>query len=129
MKGVGIAGQCDCAQDSWKQEGGSRFPNWAREMVQEGTGIGFQSKRKSRGNQGHNRGDEQAFSFGNLQEILSNSTGCSVYGRTILAGQSKPRWPMLDTTERFLVIASCEKGQDFLRQCAEMGVKPTLLTL
>ena len=36
---------------------------------------------------------------------------------------------MLDTTERFLVIASYEKGQDFLRQCAEMGVKPTLLTL
>ncbi len=36
---------------------------------------------------------------------------------------------MYDTTERFLAIASCEKGQDFLRQCAEMGVKPTLLTL
>jgi len=36
---------------------------------------------------------------------------------------------MLDTTERFLCIASYEKGQDFLRQCAEMGVKPTLLTL
>ena len=78
---------------------------------------------------------------------------CSVYGRTILAGQSKPeafcaiglrrdagdwkrngatiepRWPMPDATERFLCIASYEKGQDFLRQCAEMGVKPTLLTL
>ena len=25
--------------------------------------------------------------------------------------------------------ASYEKGQDFLRQCAEMGVKPTLLTV
>ena len=36
---------------------------------------------------------------------------------------------MLDATERFLCIASYEKGQDFLRQCAEMGVKPTLLTL
>jgi hypothetical protein len=36
---------------------------------------------------------------------------------------------MLDTTARFLCIASYEKGQDFLRQCAEMGVKPTLLTL
>jgi biotin carboxylase len=36
---------------------------------------------------------------------------------------------MLDTTERFLVIASYEKGQDFLRQCAEMGIKSTLLTL
>jgi biotin carboxylase len=36
---------------------------------------------------------------------------------------------MLDPTERFLCIASCEKGHDFLRQCAEMGVKPTLLTL
>jgi biotin carboxylase len=36
---------------------------------------------------------------------------------------------MSDTTERFLCIASYEKGQDFLRQCAEMGVKPTLLTV
>jgi biotin carboxylase len=31
--------------------------------------------------------------------------------------------------ERFLCIASYEKGQDFLRQCAELGVKPTLLTV
>src|ERR1035438_10522941 len=36
---------------------------------------------------------------------------------------------MADSSERFLCIASYEKGQDFLRQCAEMGVKPTLLTL
>jgi len=36
---------------------------------------------------------------------------------------------MPDTTERFLCLASFEKGQDFLRQCAEMGVRPTLLTL
>jgi biotin carboxylase len=36
---------------------------------------------------------------------------------------------MADTTERFLCISSYEKGQDFLRQCAEMGVKPTLLTV
>jgi biotin carboxylase len=36
---------------------------------------------------------------------------------------------MADGVERFLCIASYEKGQDFLRQCAEMGVKPTLLTL
>jgi biotin carboxylase len=36
---------------------------------------------------------------------------------------------MLDATERFLCIASYEKGHDFLRQCAQMGVKPTLLTL
>jgi len=36
---------------------------------------------------------------------------------------------MIDATERFLCIASYEKGHDFLRQCAEMGVKPTLLTL
>jgi biotin carboxylase len=36
---------------------------------------------------------------------------------------------MIDATERFLCIASYEKGQDFLRQCAEMGVKPTLLTV
>ncbi len=36
---------------------------------------------------------------------------------------------MADVTERFLCIASYEKGQEFLRQCAEMGVKPTLLTV
>jgi len=36
---------------------------------------------------------------------------------------------MGDATERFLCIASYEKGHDFLRQCAEMGVKPTLLTV
>jgi biotin carboxylase len=36
---------------------------------------------------------------------------------------------MGDTSERFLCLASFEKGHDFLRQCAEMGVKPTLLTL
>jgi hypothetical protein len=31
--------------------------------------------------------------------------------------------------ERFLCLASYEKDHDFLRLCAEMGVKPTLLTL
>jgi len=36
---------------------------------------------------------------------------------------------MSDATERILCIASYEKGQDFMRQCAEMGVKPTLLTV
>jgi len=36
---------------------------------------------------------------------------------------------MVDSTERFLCLASFEKGHDFLRQCAEMGVRPTLLTL
>jgi len=36
---------------------------------------------------------------------------------------------MPDTTQRILCISSYEKGQDFLRQCAEMGVKPTLLTV
>ncbi len=36
---------------------------------------------------------------------------------------------MSDGAERFLCIASYEKGQDFLCQCAEMGVKPTLLTV
>jgi biotin carboxylase len=35
---------------------------------------------------------------------------------------------MSDTTQRILCISSYEKGQDFLRQCAEMGVHPTLLT-
>ena len=36
---------------------------------------------------------------------------------------------MADEIQRFLCLASYEKGQDFLRQCAEMGVLPTLLTL
>jgi biotin carboxylase len=36
---------------------------------------------------------------------------------------------MGEATERFLCIASYEKGQDFMRQCADMGVKPTLLTV
>jgi len=36
---------------------------------------------------------------------------------------------MIDATERFLCIASYEKGQDFMRQLAELGVKPTLLTV
>ncbi len=36
---------------------------------------------------------------------------------------------MAEGNERFLCIASYEKGHDFLRQCRQMGVKPTLLTL
>jgi biotin carboxylase len=36
---------------------------------------------------------------------------------------------MGDVIERILCIASYEKGHEFLRQCAEMGVRPTLLTL
>src|ERR1700743_3340490 len=36
---------------------------------------------------------------------------------------------MSDNTERILCISTYEKGQDFLRQCADMGVKTTLLTL
>jgi biotin carboxylase len=36
---------------------------------------------------------------------------------------------MAGRMERFLCISTYEKGQDFLRQCAEMGVKPTLLTI
>jgi biotin carboxylase len=36
---------------------------------------------------------------------------------------------MANGIERFLCIASYEKGHDFLRQCAQMGVKPTLLTV
>jgi len=36
---------------------------------------------------------------------------------------------MDDANERFLCLASYEKGHDFLRQCAELGVRPTLLTL
>ncbi len=36
---------------------------------------------------------------------------------------------MPETPYRFLCISSYEKGQDFLRQCAELGVRPTLLTV
>jgi hypothetical protein len=36
---------------------------------------------------------------------------------------------MAEGTERILCISSYEKGQDFLRQCSEMGVRPTLLTV
>jgi len=36
---------------------------------------------------------------------------------------------MTESVQRFLCISSYEKGHDFLRQCAEMGVKPTLLTV
>ncbi len=36
---------------------------------------------------------------------------------------------MPDTVERFLLMASYEKGHEFIRQCAEMGVRCTLLTL
>jgi hypothetical protein len=35
----------------------------------------------------------------------------------------------LDRTEKFLCIASYEKGQDFLRQLGALGVMPTLLTV
>jgi len=35
----------------------------------------------------------------------------------------------MDGFERFLCLASFETGHDFLRQCAEMGVRVTLLTL
>ena len=36
---------------------------------------------------------------------------------------------MSDGSQRFLCIASYEKGHSFLRQLAELGVKPTLLTV
>ena len=36
---------------------------------------------------------------------------------------------MPENTQRFLCIASYEKGQDFLRQLADLGIKPTLLTM
>jgi len=36
---------------------------------------------------------------------------------------------MAETIERILCISSYEKGQDFLQQCADMGVRPTLLTV
>ncbi len=35
----------------------------------------------------------------------------------------------MDATERFLCLASYEKGHDFLRECAQIGIAVTLLTL
>jgi carbamoylphosphate synthase large subunit len=35
----------------------------------------------------------------------------------------------MDASERFLCLASYVRGHDFLRQCAEMGIKVTLLTV
>ena len=36
---------------------------------------------------------------------------------------------MPDSSQRFLCVSSYEKGHDFLRQLADLGVKPTLLTM
>ncbi len=36
---------------------------------------------------------------------------------------------MPNEPQRILCISTYAKGQDFMRQCAEMGVKPTLLTV
>src|ERR1700758_4158190 len=36
---------------------------------------------------------------------------------------------MAKAMERILCISTYEKGQDFIRQCADMGVRPTLLTV
>jgi biotin carboxylase len=36
---------------------------------------------------------------------------------------------MADQIERILCISSYEKGQDFMRACSELGVRPTLLTV
>jgi biotin carboxylase len=36
---------------------------------------------------------------------------------------------MPDSSQRFLCISTYEKGQDFLRQLADLGIKPTLLTV
>src|SRR3569623_494929 len=36
---------------------------------------------------------------------------------------------MTQAIDRFLCIASYEKGQDFMRQCVEIGVRPSLLTV
>src|SRR5579863_543564 len=54
---------------------------------------------------------------------------CSVYGRTILTPGPRGGGKMPDGNQRILCISSYEKGQDFMRQCAEMGVIPTLLTV
>src|ERR1700761_6646444 len=36
---------------------------------------------------------------------------------------------MSPSSERFLCVSTYEKGQDFLRQLAELGIKVTLLTV
>src|ERR1700757_416011 len=52
----------------------------------------------------------------------------SVYGRTI-SPWSQLGGHMPDETQRILCISSYVKGQDFLHQCAELCVRPTLLTV
>src|SRR5690242_21810651 len=51
-----------------------------------------------------------------------------------LSLQSGPKFirsggTMGNATQRILCVSTYEKGQDFMRQCAEMGVTPTLLTV
>jgi biotin carboxylase len=46
-----------------------------------------------------------------------------------LPAAGKQENSMSQNAERFLCISSYEKGQDFLRQLADLGVKPTLLTM
>ena len=59
-----------------------------------------------------------------------DDAGCSVYGRTIFTlGSKRAEGIWRKDDQRFLCISSYEKGQDFMRQCAELGVKPTLLTV
>ena len=60
--------------------------------------------------------------------FATNHPGWCFYGRTILI-RCTYGGSMDASTERFLCVASYEKGHDFMRQCAEMGVRPTLLTL
>ena len=37
--------------------------------------------------------------------------------------------PKMNDIERFLCLTSCDRGYDFLRKCAALGVRPTVLTL
>src|ERR1700743_2283975 len=47
----------------------------------------------------------------------------------MMARHRKQENSMSEHIERCLCMSSYEKGQDFLRQLAELGVKPTLLTV
>jgi biotin carboxylase len=57
-----------------------------------------------------------------MVELSSPGLQMSNDGRTTKKKMTPP-------VDRFLCIASYEKGQDFMRQCSELGVKPTLLTV
>src|ERR1700678_1438371 len=69
--------------------------------------------------------------------ITKTSTEPGLRGPVVVELSSLRQWSftharggqMSASNQRFLCISSYEKGHDFLRQLADLGVKPTLLTM